>query len=95
MVRNSAILSPVYRLVSANGSRCRIFIIEGIITIVVAFASWWLIVPFPEHCEFLTPEEKELMLARVKEDSGHDANEAPITAKLVLHHLKDWKVWAA
>jgi len=81
--------------VPTSHSSYRIFIIEGIITVAVAIASWWLIVPFPEESTFLEPEEKELMLSRVKADSGHDANEAPITPKLVLHHLKDWKVWAA
>jgi hypothetical protein len=72
----------------------RIFIIEGIVTLSVSVGSWWVMPLFPEHSTFLAPEEKELLLARVKADGGHIANE-DITVKQVLHHLSDWKIWAA
>jgi hypothetical protein len=49
---------------------------------------------FPEDSTFLAAEDKELLLARVKADGGHIANE-DITVKQVLHHLSDWKIWAA
>ncbi|KAH8726936.1 major facilitator superfamily domain-containing protein [Phaeosphaeriaceae sp. PMI808] len=70
-----------------------IFIIEGCITILVSIACWPVVPPFPENCAFLSPEDKALMLRRVKEDGGHNANEE-ITFKEALHYLKDWKIWA-
>jgi hypothetical protein len=73
-------------------SHHRIFIIEGILTIFISIVSWPLIVPFPEDCNFLDPEEKELMLARVKE-GGHNAHDT-ITFRGAVKHLKDWKIWA-
>lgn len=69
----------------------RIFIIEGCLTILISIISWPLIVPFPEHCTFLNPEEKALMLQRVK-DGGHNPNDT-ITFKGALEHLKDWRIW--
>ncbi|KAJ4296404.1 hypothetical protein N0V90_006449 [Kalmusia sp. IMI 367209] len=69
-----------------------IFIIEGLLTIVIALACWFFVPPFPEHCTFLHGEEKELMLARVKE-GGHNAHDS-ITFSDVLKELGDWKIWA-
>jgi hypothetical protein len=74
--------------------RSRIFIIEGIVTLCVSVGSWWLMPPFPEHSTFLSSSDKTLLLARVKADGGHIADE-DITVKQVLHHLSDWKIWAA
>jgi hypothetical protein len=62
------------------------------VTIIISIACWPLVVPFPEDCNFLNPEEKELMLARVKE-GGHNPNDT-ITFKTALEALKDWKIWA-
>ncbi|KAF2468573.1 MFS general substrate transporter [Lindgomyces ingoldianus] len=70
-----------------------IFIIEGIITICVSIISVPLIMPWPENCTFLAPEEKAFMLARVKAEGGHIA-EDEITLKEALNVLKDWKIWA-
>ena len=71
----------------------RIFIIEGLCTICVSVLCWPVIPPFPEHCAFLSPDDKALMLARVRADGGHVADE-DITLKKTLDYLKDWKIWA-
>lgn len=71
----------------------RIFIIEGCITILVSVACLPAVPPFPEDCKFLSPEAKTLMLARVKADGGHVADDE-ITLKKALSYLKDWKIWA-
>ncbi|KAF1848180.1 MFS general substrate transporter [Cucurbitaria berberidis CBS 394.84] len=70
-----------------------IFIIEGCITIFVSIACFPAVPPFPEDCKFLSPEEKSLMLARVRADGGHVENDE-ITFKKALYYLKDWKIWA-
>jgi hypothetical protein len=71
----------------------RIFIIEGCITILISIACWPAIPPFPEQCTFLSPEDKNLMLARIKADGNH-VSEEDISAKEALGYLKDWKIWA-
>ena len=39
-----------------------IFIIEGLITVIVALASFWIVQDFPDTAEFLTSEEREFVL---------------------------------
>ncbi|KAH7390921.1 major facilitator superfamily domain-containing protein [Phaeosphaeria sp. MPI-PUGE-AT-0046c] len=71
-----------------------IFIIEGCLTIAIAFASWFFIVPYPEQCAFLSLDDKALLLARLKADGGDIANDK-LTSKRVLGFLRDWKIWCA
>ncbi|KAF7450583.1 hypothetical protein A1F97_06166 [Pyrenophora tritici-repentis] len=47
---------------------------------------------FPEHCTFLSPEEKTLMLQRIQADGGHVSSDE-ISLSKALHYLKDWKIW--
>ncbi|KAH8731010.1 major facilitator superfamily domain-containing protein [Phaeosphaeriaceae sp. PMI808] len=70
-----------------------IFIIEGCITIFVSLATLLVIPEFPENCSFLSPEDKALMLARVKGEGGHVVEE-DISFKKAVFFLKDWKIWA-
>lgn len=72
----------------------RIFIIEGLITIVISLISIAFIVPFPQDSTFLTTEAKALLLARLKED-GSDSPADPLTPTRILSHLRDWKIWIA
>ncbi|KAF3003627.1 hypothetical protein E8E13_007598 [Curvularia kusanoi] len=71
-----------------------LFIIEGVITIAISFVSFFIIVPFPENSEFLRPDEKALLLARLKDDGGvvtHDK----LPMRRFVEIFKDWKIWAA
>lgn len=49
-----------------------LFIIEGAITIVVAFCSIFVLPNFPRTTPWLTEEEKELAAWRLEEDIGED-----------------------
>ncbi|KAL6165070.1 hypothetical protein ACJQWK_08323 [Exserohilum turcicum] len=69
-----------------------IFIIEGCLTIAVSFVCLPFVPPFPQDCNFLSPEYKALLLARIKADGGHVDNDE-ITLKKALEYLKDWKIW--
>ncbi|KAK8059943.1 major facilitator superfamily domain-containing protein [Apiospora saccharicola] len=72
-----------------------IFIIEGVLTILVSFASYFFIVPFPEGSTFLMPEDKDLLLARLRDDRDDVAHEDRLPARRLLDFLRDWKIWAA
>ncbi|EIT79221.1 permease of the major facilitator [Aspergillus oryzae 100-8] len=69
-----------------------LFLIEAIITMGISIVCYWIVVPFPEDANFLTPEEKALLLARLEADGGGVRND-PISFKRVLSMAADWKIW--
>ncbi|SPO00345.1 related to putative tartrate transporter [Cephalotrichum gorgonifer] len=73
-----------------------IFIIEGIITCVLAIASYWLLIDFPDSTRatwsFLSDREKAFVMARVDADRG-DVKITPYSHSAFLGSALDWKVW--
>lgn len=74
-----------------------IFIMEGILTCIVAAIGYWLLVDFPDSdrdsWSFLGKEERAWIVARVNADRG----DAKIHAFSWSHFLRaglDWKIWA-
>lgn len=63
--------------------------IEGVLTCVVSFLFYFIIVDFPEEAKFLTDEERVFVKARLQEDVGESAREEKITPKDVLNVFKD------
>ncbi|KAJ5286598.1 hypothetical protein N7478_002284 [Penicillium angulare] len=49
-----------------------LFIIEGAVTIVVAFVALWVLPNFPRTTPWLSEEEKQLAVWRLEEDIGED-----------------------
>ncbi|KAF8882837.1 major facilitator superfamily domain-containing protein [Infundibulicybe gibba] len=68
-----------------------IFILEGLVTIVVAFFAKWVINDSPATAKFLTPEERTEVVARLKADRTSLADE--YDTKYLFDALKDWKIW--
>jgi len=73
-----------------------IFIMEGAITCLVAFAGWFLIVGFPDDAhknwKFLTERETRYIIAKVNADRG-DAKSEPWNLKKFLGAGLDLKIW--
>jgi hypothetical protein len=77
-------------------SNFRIFIIEGIITCLVAIAAWFIILDFPDKAEkkgFLTSTEAAVIMQRIEDDRG-DSVADPLTWAKFFQHLKDLRLWA-
>ncbi|KAF2431642.1 MFS general substrate transporter [Tothia fuscella] len=74
-----------------NGWRW-IFIIEGLLTIVIAIAGYWFIHNYPDTAKFLNPKERAFIQARLASDSDATRNEA-FTWANVSNALKDPKCW--
>lgn len=74
-----------------------IFIIEGILTVAIGIAGYWLLVDFPDskrkNWSFLGQREKDWICARVQADRG-DVQAPPFNIWEYLKCGKDWKVWA-
>ncbi|KAL8731705.1 MAG: hypothetical protein Q9181_004216 [Wetmoreana brouardii] len=69
-----------------------IFIIEGLLTLVVAVASKWLIVDWPEDARFLNDGERALLLRRLENDKGF-AKMDKLDKRAIKRIIGDWKIW--
>ncbi|KAF1811656.1 MFS general substrate transporter [Eremomyces bilateralis CBS 781.70] len=74
-----------------------IFIIEGLITIVLAFLGYILIVPFPDQVSqsrkpFLSEDQVQLITDRLNRDRG-DTTFDPITWSKIKFCLLKWEIW--
>jgi hypothetical protein len=70
-----------------------IFIIEGLATIVLGVASYWIIVDSISDAKFLNSDEKNWLNWRKAVDSGKAGEAQTITAKFVLAACTDWQVY--
>ena len=70
----------------------RIFIVEGLLTIVVAVASKWLLADWPEQAKFLTDGERALLLAKLSRSEGV-AKMDRLDRDALRRILQDWKIW--
>jgi len=69
-----------------------IFILEGVLTCLVAFLFFFIIPDFPEDAKWLTEEEREYVKARLRVDQGRSAADRQITMRDVVNVFKDYKV---
>ncbi|PGH10725.1 hypothetical protein AJ79_05316 [Helicocarpus griseus UAMH5409] len=74
-----------------NGWRW-IFIIEGLLTVVVAVVSYFFVYNYPATAEFLSPEEREYINFRLKTDNDATRDES-FSWPNVIKAVKDPKVW--
>ncbi|KAL8801757.1 MAG: hypothetical protein Q9182_004229 [Xanthomendoza sp. 2 TL-2023] len=65
-----------------------IFILEGIATIVIGFAAFFLIADFPADAKWLTEEEREWVITRTRSD---ERSKQSIDSRAVLHFFSDIK----
>jgi hypothetical protein len=70
-----------------------IFIIEGLATVAVALASFYMIQDFPATAQFLTEEERTAVLLRLQADQRVSARGEEFKWKNVRSALTDWKIW--
>lgn len=69
-----------------------IFIIEGLATVVIAAASKFLIVDWPETSSFLNDEERALLLSRLLDDRK-DAQMDRLDSAARRRVLRDIKIY--
>ncbi|ORY60005.1 putative nicotinamide mononucleotide transmembrane transporter protein [Pseudomassariella vexata] len=68
-----------------------IFILEGILTIIVAIVAFFIMNDYPDTAKFLKAEEKIEVLRRLEEDRSSLSDEFDM--RYFWHALKDWKIW--
>jgi len=70
-----------------------IFILEGLLTIVIGVASFWVVHDFPSEATFLTEVDRARVLRRLKLDQQASAQPEDLKLTYLWDALKDWKMW--
>ncbi|KAJ7255467.1 major facilitator superfamily domain-containing protein [Mycena haematopus] len=69
------------------------FIIEGLATIVVGIATYWVVQDFPDTAKFLTEKERTFVIRRLQGDDQYSAAGEKLQMKNILSSFCDWKTW--
>lgn len=80
-----------------------IFILEGMVTVLVAVGAFFCLYDFPETATFLTEEERAFVVFRLKygqqKDSGEEERHVAVAEseefqwRYVWDAFKDWQIW--
>jgi MFS family permease len=70
-----------------------IFILEGILTCLCGFASFWMVQNFPDDATFLSEADRARVIRRLKLDQQSSAEHEEFKMKYVWLALKDYKMW--
>jgi MFS family permease len=68
-----------------------IFIIEGILTFVIACFAYWAMYDYPDTAKFLSVAEKAEVVRRLEEDRSVLSDK--FDTKFMWEAFKDWKIW--
>ncbi|KAJ2233494.1 hypothetical protein GGF40_000983 [Coemansia sp. RSA 1286] len=69
-----------------------VFLLEGIITIFVAFVGFFVLQDHPEKCSFLSDDEKEFIVS-YKRNEGTLGGSQKLSKKDTKNALLDWQIW--
>lgn len=72
-----------------------IFILEGLLTVLCAVASFFILQDFPDTAKFLNETERVWVVRRLQEDMKFSAGGEKFKMKYVMQSLRDWKTWVA
>jgi hypothetical protein len=77
-----------------------IFILEGLATVIVGFISFFVIYDYPETASFLTTDEREWVISRLRNQNvdihGRQvAEEEAFSWKYVRDAFTDWQIYLA
>ncbi|KAI1376423.1 MFS general substrate transporter [Hypoxylon crocopeplum] len=90
------LLAAAIELMDGIGGRpgwAWIFILEGLLTIVFAVASFWMVHDFPDQARFLLNEDRVRVVRRLKLDDQSSAEHEEWKTSYLIAGLKDWKMW--
>ncbi|KAK5122503.1 hypothetical protein LTR85_004087 [Meristemomyces frigidus] len=71
-----------------------IFILEGLATILIGIASYFLVHDFPDDAKFLSEADRQRVIRRLKADAQSSAEHEEFKMAYFWASVKDWKTWA-
>ncbi|KAK0751833.1 major facilitator superfamily domain-containing protein [Schizothecium vesticola] len=90
------LLAAAIELMDGAGGRAGwawIFILEGLFTVLVGFASFWMVHDFPDEATFLTEQDRARVLRRLKLDQQASAEHESFKMSYLWDAMRDWKMW--
>lgn len=70
-----------------------IFIIEGIATVIISIASFWMVYDFPDEATFLSDIDRQRVIRRLKADQQSSAEHEDFRMAYLWASVRDWKTW--
>ena len=70
-----------------------IFILEGLATVLVGIASFWMVFDFPDEAKFLSDTDRQRVIRRLKADQQSSAEFEGFKMDYFWASVKDWKTW--
>ena len=70
-----------------------IFILEGLGTVLVGIASFWMVFDFPDEAKFLSDDDRQRVIRRLKADQQSSAEHEAFKMDYFWASVKDWKTW--
>ncbi|KAJ9164838.1 MFS general substrate transporter [Coniochaeta hoffmannii] len=90
------LLAAAIELMDGIGGRpgwAWIFILEGLLTIVIGFVSFWMVHDFPDEAKFLSDDDRIRVIRRLKLDQQSSAEHEEFRMSYFWAACKDWKMW--
>jgi predicted MFS family arabinose efflux permease len=93
-----AMVSNLTRTFLPNIDADRLFIVEGVATVACALIAPFFLLDYPATTKKLTPEERDLAIARLRADgitsSGEHGEMAEVSHwNAFLHAVSNWRLW--
>ncbi|KAJ2990124.1 hypothetical protein NUW58_g3111 [Xylaria curta] len=70
-----------------------IFVLEGLLTVIVAVISFWMVHDFPDDASFLSEDDRSRVIRRLRLDQQSSAAHEEWNIRYLYAGLKDWKMW--
>lgn len=70
-----------------------IFILEGLATVLIGIASFWMVFDFPDEATFLSDVDRQRVIRRLKADQQSSAEHEEFQMSYFWASVKDWKTW--
>ncbi|KAF2669728.1 MFS nicotinic acid transporter-like protein Tna1 [Microthyrium microscopicum] len=71
-----------------------IFILEGLFTVLVGIASYWMVHDFPDNAKFLSEPDRIRVRRRLALDGQASAHHEEFDMRFFWESVKDWKTYA-
>ena len=79
--------------IGGKGGWAWIFILEGLATILIGAASFWMVHDFPDDAKFLSDADRARVIRRLKLDKQSSAEHEQFKMEYFWAAVKDYKTW--